>query len=123
VWTFKTVNGELSRRGVVKGTGYSGHGEGKNNPFMQNVKGVGPLPTGVYWMGQEPFDHHIHGKYCLRLIPVTGTEMYGRAGFLIHGDNVHHPGEASEGCIILDHDLRVQMATSGDVLVVVEDWA
>ena len=32
--------------------GYSGHGEGKNNPAMQKVPNVGPIPVGKYTIGQ-----------------------------------------------------------------------
>jgi len=32
--------------------------------------------------------------------------MCGRSGFMIHGDSEKHPGEASEGSIILDFAFR-----------------
>jgi hypothetical protein len=44
--TYEQKTGNLLRDGVRLWTGYSGHREGKNNPEMQNVVGVGPLPCG-----------------------------------------------------------------------------
>jgi len=51
----------------------------------------------------------------LRLIPQEGTEMYGRAGMLIHGDSVSEPGTASLGCIVQSHWARVKIAESNDM--------
>ncbi len=45
--------------------------------------------------------------------------MFGRSGFLIHGDSVSHPGEASEGCIILDRNVRETIANDDDKYLVV----
>ena len=44
---YNQLTGELTTNsGVVIGKGYAGHGEGKNNPAMESVKMVGPLPKG-----------------------------------------------------------------------------
>lgn len=94
-------------------SGYSGAGEGKNNPAMQQVHNVGPIPQGKYSIVGEPFDSPDHGPFVLRLEPDPTNEMYGRAGFLIHGDNVHSPGTASEGCIILPRYAREAIWSSG----------
>jgi hypothetical protein len=40
--------------------------------------------------------------------------MFGRSGFLIHGDSIIRPGTASRGCIILAREIREQIAASGD---------
>lgn len=40
--------------------------------------------------------------------------MFGREGFLIHGDSIVHMGQASHGCIILPRSIREQIAASGD---------
>jgi hypothetical protein len=85
--------------------GYSGHAEGKNNPSMQDVHNIGPIPRGFYEIG-EPHDTDTHGPYVLRLTPFPENEMFGRAGFLIHGDSKANPGTASQGCIILPADAR-----------------
>ena len=95
------------------GDGYSGFAEGKNNPAMQDVHNVGPIPQGTYEIG-EPFDTETHGPYVLRLMPTGPTNTFGRAGFLIHGDSVKAPGTASEGCIVLPRVVRDAVAKSGD---------
>jgi hypothetical protein len=68
---------------------------------------VGPIPVGLYQIG-APQDTPEHGPYVLRLIPDAGNTMWGRAGFLIHGDEVAHIGEhlASRGCVILHRATR-----------------
>jgi hypothetical protein len=105
-------------------TGYSGaEPDGKNNPAMQNVMCVGPLPAGWYDIVGEPFNSPEHGPFCLRLQPRPETQMYGRAGMLIHGDSVEHPGCASEGCFCVVRVARERVWNSGDraVRVVAEE--
>jgi len=48
------------------------------------------------------------------LIAVNPDSTFGRDGFLIHGDSVRHPGDASEGCIILPRRFRERIWTSED---------
>lgn len=81
--------------------GYSGHGIGLNNPLMQTVKFVGPLPVGFYTMG-EPINDLRVGEYAIPLIPDLENEMFGRGAFFMHGDEIKEPGahNASDGCII-----------------------
>jgi lipoprotein-anchoring transpeptidase ErfK/SrfK len=100
--------------------GYAGHGAGVNNPALENVRDVGPVPTGVYTM-QEPFDSPKLGRFAIQLQPDPANQMFGRSGFFLHGDEIAHQGEelASDGCIIqtlairqaawnsLDHQLQV----------------
>ena len=45
-WTYSQTSGELDQDGNKVATGYSGAGIGKNNPVMQNVHNVGPIPQG-----------------------------------------------------------------------------
>jgi hypothetical protein len=47
--------------------------------------------------------------------------MFGRTGFLIHGDAVHAPGTASEGCVILSRTTREQIWESHDHVLQVVD--
>jgi hypothetical protein len=93
--------------------GYSGHEQGKNNPALQQVHEVGPIPIGEYLISM-PFDHPTKGPLCMRLSPLPATETFGRSGFLIHGDSIAKPGTASEGCIILPHAARNVIASSAD---------
>jgi hypothetical protein len=86
---------------------YSGGGRGptfhaahKNNPLSQNLRGLGPIPQGLYKI-LPPADASV-GAYSFRLIPHDDNEMFGRSAFLIHADAVNPEtrGRISEGCII-----------------------
>jgi hypothetical protein len=97
--------------------GYSGHGDGEDRPEMQDVKNVGPLPRGRY-TGIQLFDPHPHvGAYAIELQPDPSNTMFGRSGFFMHGDSIAHPGDASDGCIVLPHDTRVAFWTSSDHII------
>src|SRR4051812_28785217 len=91
--------------GTVLGSGYSGAGTSKNRPEDQDQHNRGPIPQGLYLIG-DPVNTVTHGPFVLPLTPDPGNEMFGRAGFLIHGDSVVHPGMASEGCVILPMSIR-----------------
>lgn len=112
MWIYEQKTGEITR-GLFTVTGYSGHDTGKNNPAMQHVRGVGPIPVGTYAIG-APHDTDTHGPFVLALTPRPDNEMFGRSGFLIHGDSVTHPGGASRGCIILPRAAREEVWNSGD---------
>ncbi|MFZ5503511.1 MAG: tlde1 domain-containing protein [Pseudomonadota bacterium] len=104
---------------TVLGTGYSGHGEGVNNPDMQNVEGVGPIPQGRYEIG--PQQDNITGEGTrlpgsMRLTPLEGTDTFGRDGFIIHGDNARGDQSASKGCPILNRNIRDQIANSDETV-------
>ena len=103
----------LSAPAKLLGIGYSGHGAGRNNPSMEDVHNIGPIPCGVYMISKPecvtPAPPGPHGPYIMRLSPV-GHNSLGRSGFLIHGDNVHH--DASQGCIILLYTVRLHIGTS-----------
>lgn len=43
-WTYAQETGDLQQDGKHISTGYSGANEGKNNPAMDNVPNVGPIP-------------------------------------------------------------------------------
>jgi len=115
MWTHKQSTGELFAplTGEVVDIGYSGFEEGKNNPAMQHVRMVGPIPEGFYTI-EEPRDTAEHGPYAMPLMPDETNEMFGRSGFLIHGDSVLHLGAASEGCPIHSHAARIRVWASGD---------
>ena len=56
MWTYDQSSGELrDGTGKLVSRGYSGHGRGKNNPSLQGVKGVGPIPRGR-WKMQSIYD-------------------------------------------------------------------
>lgn len=116
MWTYHQASGELFLDEELVSTGYSGFGEGKNNPALQGVPDVGPIPRGFYWIG-APRDVETagpHGPFVLPLTPRAGDALAGRHGFLMHGDSIEHPGAASHGCIILARVVRNRIAASDD---------
>ena len=112
MWIYRQANGQLWLGEECVGCGYSGCGVGKNNPVMEDVHNVGPIPRGRYLIGPA-HDTTTHGPYVLDLTPCDVLGMHGRGGFLIHGDNRHDPGMASHGCIVLPRDIRERIGTSG----------
>lgn len=112
-WVYQQSTGELSHNGAIVGVGYSGHDEYKNCPEAQNIPDLGPIPVGNYTLG-PPFTHPHTGPLTMRLSPEPGNDMYGRAGFLCHGDSLGSPGSASNGCIVMSRPIRLQMAESDD---------
>jgi hypothetical protein len=113
-WTFTQNTGDLQREGKHVATGYSGAGAGKNNPKMEAVHNVGPIPHGDWKIAGPPVNTTEHGPYVLTLEPATDTTTFGRTGFLMHGDSIESPGCASHGCVILPRAVREQVWTSGD---------
>jgi len=119
MWTYIQKTGELLHNGAHVATGYSGFNDpeagqdGKNNPDLQSVHEVGPIPVGQYSIG-TPVNTLTHGPFVLPLTPNPSNQMFGREGFLIHGDSVVEPGTASRGCIILARSVRNEVAASGD---------
>ena len=121
MWVYVQKTGELiAPDGEVLRGNYSGLGVGKNNPDAQHVVGIGPIPRGRYFMG-APFDSPEHGPHCIRLTPDAANEMFGRRGFLVHGDSISAPGMASKGCIIASRSTRLRMGAKRDVLEVIAD--
>lgn len=112
-WSFRQSNGEFADpMGTLVCMAYSGHGEGVNNPAMQDRPNVGPIPRGLWQIGAA-FDHPTLGPVAMRLAMQKG-ETFGRTAFLLHGDNARRDRSASEGCIILPRIVREAVARSGD---------
>lgn len=120
MWTYQITSGTLLADGETKGHGYAGHGKGLNNPAMCNVPDVGPLPKGKYKIGPHEDNPRV-GKFAMRLTPDASNQMFGRAGFFIHGDNPQMNHTASDGCIILARTIRQDIADSADYDLTVED--
>lgn len=119
-WRYSQSTGRLtSPAGSSVGVGYSGRGAGLNNPAMQGVTDIGPIPQGQWQIGRFFDDPGGKGPIVAHLIPVDGTETYGRSGFMVHGDNGAANHTASEGCIILPHLLREQLMASNDRSLIV----
>lgn len=119
MWKYDQTSGRMFRPdGALLAHGYAGgncgkHPEAVNNHAMQNCKGIGPLPVGIYTLGDLIEKHPHLGPFVIVLIPFTENKMFGRGDFRIHGDTTP-PGKASEGCIILPRTARLEMARSAD---------
>jgi hypothetical protein len=98
MWMYEQLTGRMLRDGVLTWVGYSGHGEGRNNPAMENIPKTGPIPKGEYTFGLPEEAHSHLGPYAIPIHPKPGNSMLGRSGFFLHGDDAEH--DASEGCII-----------------------
>lgn len=112
-WEYSQSTGVLRHNGAVVASGYSGAGNGINNPAMQDVGFTGPIPQGMYRI--QGYNNH-KGPYTVILSPIMGTDTFGRTAFRIHGDNAKKPPRSSsEGCIITNGaNLRNSIASSGD---------
>jgi hypothetical protein len=118
MWQYEQSTGNLSHNGVLVGTGYSGNGPALDNPDLDNEQDHGPIPKGTYTIGpffDDPPSPTSKGPVVAHLYPDTSNQMYGRSGFMIHGDNRAMNHTASDGCIILAKVIREQIASSGDV--------
>jgi hypothetical protein len=115
MWTYEQSTGILrDTNGNEVGVGYSGRGRGLDNPADEQIPDVGPLPVGMYIIGSFFDDPGGKGPIVAHLIPDVADQMFGRSGFMIHGDNREANHSASEGCIILARPLRESIAASDD---------
>jgi hypothetical protein len=115
MWSYEQTTGRLaSPAGTFVGLGYSGHGAGLDNPKLQAEPMVGPIPQGNWQIGEFFDDSGGKGPIVAHLTPATGTETFGRSGFMIHGDNAELDHTASEGCLVLPHCLRQMIMSSQD---------
>lgn len=122
MWLYLSRSGVLlnARRDKVE-TCWAGRGEGLNNPDLQHVKGVGPIPEGLYTI-EAPHDSATTGPYTLRLVPDPRNDMRGRSSFAMHGASKSDPAHSSHGCIIAPRARRELVWESGDrTLKVVAD--
>jgi len=119
-WQYSQRTGQLTQNGRVVGSGYSGAPAGRNNPQMQQIRNIGPIPQGRYRIGTARNTDE-HGPHVMDLTPI-GHNAFGRTEFLIHGERRNGPpGSASQGCIILGPVIRQQISASGDRELVVTE--
>lgn len=111
--TYRQIDGLQTLDGKLVGIGYSGHGAGLNNPAMESVPDVGPIPRGM-WRIVRWDDHHADKGPIVAVLEPVGHSAHGRTGFLIHGDNAEMNHTASHGCIIDSHDIRIALRASGE---------
>lgn len=112
-WRYYPQSGKRYHDAACIATGYSGRGKDRDPPDSEAKVDSGPIPRGRHSIQAPCLSAHT-GPCALRRIPRRGTRTHGRSGFLIHGDSLAHPGQASSGCIILAPQLRERIWTSGD---------
>jgi hypothetical protein len=117
--TYEQKTGRLfTDDNILIGVGYAGHKEGKNNPEMESVKMIGPLPKGKYEIGPH-YESQQTGPFTIMLITFQDNKMYGRSEFRIHGDSKRNPGTASNGCIIMGRAIREKIYSMDDKILTV----
>jgi hypothetical protein len=120
-WKYHSDTGLIeSPIGFALGEGYSGNGAGLNNPAMESVHNHGPIPRGAWTIGPFHDDPGGKGPVVAHLMPIAITETFGRAGFMVHGDNQALNHSASEGCIVAPRFIRDQIAAGLSVCSVLE---
>lgn len=121
-FTFKQSTGEFTGPNFQT-VGYSGFGNGVNNPALESARDIGPIPTGSYIISaffddvSTPF-HMGKGPLVCHLTPNQHAAL-GRSGFMIHSDNASLNHTASHGCVILARFAREHIQKSGDTDLVV----
>ena len=110
VWYYVIESGDLFHNQQWVAKGYAGALQARNNPLLQHLKNVGPIPEGRYHIG-APILSRKTGPFVLPLEPDQHNAI-GRDDFQIHGDNDTH--NASKGCIILDMPCRKFISSSKD---------
>ena len=109
-YVYHQSTGELTHDGQYVATGHSGAvGQGRDNPDMEGVQNVGPVPRGDYTVGPQ-FNSPNTGPGAERLTPQPGTDTHGRTDLEIHGGRRDGNPDDSEGCIILPPSVRHQLA-------------
>jgi len=121
-WEYSQSTGQLTyvdnktgeRTPIARG--YSGYGAGLNNPAMQEVPFVGPIPQGVWDIGKA-YNHAKLGSVTMKLYPRPDTDTFqrGRFTFRIHGNDKPASRNASKGCIVLSpRSIINRINNSGD---------
>lgn len=106
---YEQATGKLFDDNGLIGVGWAGHQDGKNNPAMQDVKDIGPLPVGNYTIGDPVNGTHL-GPLAFPLTPDPSNVMFGRGAFFIHGASITNPAMSSDGCIIQGRSVREYIA-------------
>lgn len=102
MWAFSISQGVFLKDGeFFFANAYSGAPGYKNDPSKEAVVGKGPLPEGWYTIQPAIYSDTL-GPVAMELVPDESNDMKGRGDFWIHADSIHHPGEASHGCIVME---------------------
>ena len=100
-----------AEKAASMGRGYSGHPPYVNKTEAEGLVAAGPIPRGSYRL-VGPFNHVRLGPVVFYLEPAKATNLFGRSGFFIHGDNSYGNQTASHGCIVLSRAIREKIATT-----------
>jgi hypothetical protein len=91
---------------------HSGMGDLKDDPEHISVRMQGATPPATYDL--KPRETAFHGVQALRMTPVEGSEVYGRAGLLTHSYMLGPKGD-SNGCVsIRDYDRFLKAYNNGE---------
>lgn len=93
MWTYHQSSGQLFHENDLVAIGFAGQAEGKNNPFMQDVRHTGPLPQGLYLICDQQYNKRAGVGFPLKRMRVPSKR---RGTWWIHA------GHASRGCPIVD---------------------
>ena len=115
-WTYSQSTGEMVGPDGETMQGYSGYGDGLNNPDMQDVENVGPIPRGEW----DISDSYGKMRINLKALNVQGISNRDLKSFEIHGDNPSLNYTASQGCIIINGIHNRRLFRQGDRLIVTE---
>lgn len=117
---YSQSTGIMTRDELQLTRGWSGQHDGKNNPDMQKVRGVGPLPRGLYTIGPWEETHGHLGPMVAPLHPDPENDMKAmdgkeRTAFFIHGPSTgDNYGQESMGCIVMPRQERTLVKNSGE---------
>jgi len=103
---------------------HSGLGYMVDNPRYVDRRDIGPTPPNTYKLAR--LEKRFFGVEALRLVPVDGSKMYGRDGFLTHTYLLRGRPAQSNGCVVFkDYDRFLNAYKRGlfDRLVVVPTLA
>jgi hypothetical protein len=92
---------------------HSGLGDRLDDPHHVSERNRGATPPHVYAL--EPREESFHGVQALRLTPVGGGDIFGRAGLLAHSYMLGPNGD-SNGCVSFkDYDAFLKAYQNGQV--------
>jgi hypothetical protein len=92
---------------------HSGLGDRLDDPRYVNERMRGPTPPHLYEL--EPREASFHGVQALRLKPIGGGDLFGRAGLLAHTYMLGPNGD-SNGCVSFkDYDAFLRAFQNGQI--------
>lgn len=120
-WAYEISTGRMYYDdGSLLATGYSGQPPHVNDLAAVGERGIGPIPPGS-WQLTGVEDSPRTGPFTIILTPDAATMLsvlaLGRDPntLRIHGEReTPPPGYASDGCVVLPHEIRKKIWDSGD---------